>query len=261
MRRRWLLPLLLLACLAACARRSKFLEREVTLGEHTYRYRVWVPPHYTKLHHWPVVLYLHGSSERGDDNVRQISTGLAPALERFTERYKCIVVFPQARFGQEWYGDMELQAMAALDATVRELHGDPRRLYLTGVSMGGAGTWYMARHRRKFAAIVPVCGEVIRQPDDPFPVDPPPDIARIAGAPDPYAALAEAIGNTPVWAFHGAKDTVVPATQSRLMAAALQKAGGRVRYTEYRNQGHEIWDLAYADRDLVHWLLAQRVGR
>jgi predicted peptidase len=260
-RRRWLLLLLLIFLTPSCARRSQFLEREITLGENTYRYRVWLPPRYTKVHHWPVVLYLHGSGERGDDDVQQISTGLAPALERYAERYKCVVVFPQARAGQEWYGEMELQALAALDRSVREFHGDPARIYLTGVSMGGAGAWYMARHGHKFAAVVPVCGEVARQPDDAFPVDPPPDIARIVGAADPYATLAGAIGRTPVWAFHGADDNVVPATESRSMVAALQRAGGRVNYTEYRNKGHEIWDLAYADRDMVHWLLSQRMGR
>ena len=101
----------------------------------------------------------------------------------------------------------------------------------------------------------------MRQPDDPFPSDPPPDVARIVGAPDPYGALAAAIGRTPVWAFHGSDDPVIPVTQSRSMVAALQAAGGQVRYTEYKGQGHAIWDLAYADRDMVHWLLSQRAGK
>lgn len=259
--RRAALPLLLVLLGAACTRSPQFLERSVDLGDHQYRYRVWLPSRYNKLHHWPVVLYLHGSGERGDDNLRQISTGLALALQRYSERYKCVVVFPQARFGQEWYGEMESQALAALDASVREFHGDPRRLYLTGVSMGGAGTWYMARHGRKFAAVVPVCGEIVRPAGDPFPSDLPPDIARIIGSPDPYASLAAAIGSTPVWAFHGAEDNIVPVAQSRSMVAALQRVRGRVRYTEYPQMGHEIWDLAYADHDMVHWLLSQRVGK
>lgn len=244
---------------ASCSRRSHFLERTVALGDRTFRYRVWLPARYTKLHHWPVVLYLHGSGERGDDNLRQLSEGLAPALERFGERYKVVVVLPQCRMGEEWYGDEELQAFAALEQTIREFHGDRRRVYLTGVSMGGAGTWYMARHRRKFAAIVPVAGEVARKPDDPFPSDPPPDIARIVGAHDPYASMAEAIGKTPVWAFHGANDDVIPPSESRSMFAALKRSGGNALYTEYAGMGHNVWDLAYANQDLVRWLLRQRL--
>ncbi len=214
--------------------------------------------HYTKLHHWPVILFLHGSEERGDDNVHQLSAGLGPALEQFGERYKCIIVFPQCRFAHEWYGDMELQALAALENSIREFHGDRRRIYLTGMSIGGTGTWYMARHRRLFAAAVPVCGEIARNPDEPFPVEPPPDIARIVGAADPYTVLAEAIRTTPVWVFHGAADAVVPVMQSRRMVAALQRNGGRVKYTEYPGVGHNSWDLAYADANMIRWLLLQR---
>jgi len=246
------------ATTSSCTSRSHFLERSVTVGEHTYRYRVWLPPHYTKLHHWPVILYLHGSAERGDDNIRQIATGLGPAVERFGQRYKAIVVFPQCRDGEEWYGDEEAQALAALNAALIEFHGDPRRVYLTGNSMGGTGAWFLARHRKKWAAVVPVCGEVVRSGSDPYPSDPPPDIARIVGAADPYATLAEAIGKTPVWAFHGAADETVSVEQSRNMVAALQKAGGIVRYTEFAGVGHDAWDLTYANPSMVSWLLAQR---
>jgi predicted peptidase len=256
--RRTLLVFVALA-LTGCTRRSQFLEREAHLGEHTYKYRVWLPQHYTKLHHWPVVLYLHGSSERGSDNTRQVSEGLAPAVERFGERYKAIVIFPQCDFGHEWYGEMELMALAELEDVIREFHGDRRRIYLTGVSMGGAGAWYMARHNRRFAAIVPVCGEVARRPDEPFPSDPPPDIARIVGAPDPYGTLAEEIGQTPVWAFHGAQDNVVPVSESRSMVAALRQAGNSVRYTEVPDAGHNVWDAAYSDAGMVHWMLQQKL--
>lgn len=257
--RRLAVALLIVLAAAGCSRRSHFLERSISIGPHTYRYRVWLPARYTKLHHWPVILYLHGSGERGDDNLRQLSNGLAPALERFGERYKTVVVLPQCRMGEEWYGENEAQALAALEQSIREFHGDRRRIYLTGISMGGAGAWYLARHRHKFAAVVPVAGEVARAPDDPFPSDPPPDIARIVGAPDPFAAMAQAIGKTPVWAFHGSDDDVIPVTQSRSMYAALKAVGGNVQYTEYAGAGHEIWDRAYADSDMVHWLLAQRL--
>ena len=251
--------LLITLVFLGCARESRFLERSVALGDHQYRYRVWLPPHYTKLHHWPVVLVLHGSGERGDDNLRQLTAGLAPALDRFGDRYKCVIVFPQCGLGQEWYGEMELQAIAALEESIREFHGDRRRVYLTGISMGGSGAWLMARHRRRFAAVVPICGEVARDPADPFPSEPPPDIARVVGAADPYSTLAADIGKTPVWAFHGTADDQVPVTESRNMVAALRRIGGSVSYTEYPGIGHNSWDLAYADPGLPRWLFRQRL--
>jgi predicted peptidase len=252
---------LLLAALAssACTRHSQFLEREVRLGGHSYKYRVWLPHHYTKLRRWPVVLFLHGSGERGSDNTSQLNTGLGPALERYGERYKTVVVFPQAESGHGWYGEMETMAIAELNEAMREFRGDQRRVYLTGISIGGAGTWYMARHNRKWAALVPVCGEVAQQPDDPFPSDLPPDIARIVGARDPYATLAGQIGQTPVWAFHGAMDHIVPVTESRSMVNALRQISVNIQYTEYPNGNHNVWDAAYGDAALVHWMLQQKM--
>ena len=244
----------------SCSPHARFLERSVVVGEHTYKYRVWLPPHYSKVRRWPVVLFLHGSGERGDDNVRQLALGLPALLSSYSERYKCIVVIPQCQYGHEWYGEMETQALAALEQTIGEFRGDRRRLYITGMSMGGAGTWYMARHRR-WAAVIPVCGEVSRQANDPFPVDPPPDLARIVGAPDPFGALAEAIGPTPVWSFHGSDDAEIPVTQSRSMTAALLAHGNAARYTEFKGAGHDIWERVYSDPNVVHWMLAQRKRR
>jgi predicted peptidase len=246
-------------CVVNCGSPARTLERSVAVNGHTFKYRVWLPPHFTKLRRWPVVLFLHGSGERGDDNLRQVSLGLGPALERDGDRWKAVVVFPQCHFGDEWYGEEEQQALAALEQSIREFRGDRKRVYLTGVSMGGAGVWYMARHRKKFAAIVPIAGEVARQRDDPFPSDPPPDIARIVGAPDPYATLAQMIGREPAWVWHGADDDVVPVTESRRMVAALQHAGDLVRYTEVRGAGHDVWDTAYGSADLPRWLFAQRL--
>ena len=250
---------LALTLFATCDQRAHYLERKVVVNGHTFSYRVWLPRHYTKLRRWPVILFLHGSGERGTDNLRQLSLGMGPALEHYSDRYRAVVVFPQCRFAEEWYGEEEQQALAALEQSIREFHGDRRRVYLTGASMGGAGVWYMARHRKKFAAIVPVCGEVVRQRDDPFPTDPPPDLARIVGAPDPYATLAQAIGRQPVWAWHGSDDDVVPVTESRRMVAALQRAGGIVHYTEVRGAGHDVWDTAYSNAALAKWLFAQRL--
>jgi predicted peptidase len=249
----------MLLTLGACTE-AGFLERSVAVGPHTYRYRVWLPPHYSKVHRWPVVLFLHGSGERGDDNVRQLTVGLPAVLPRLGDQYKAVVVIPQCADAQEWYGEMETQALAALEASIHEFRGDRRRLYLTGFSMGGAGTWYMARHKR-WAAALPVAGEVTRERDDPFPIDPPPDLARIIGAGDPFAALAATVGKTPVWAFHGSNDPVISATQSRRMVAALKAAGGNVHYTEYAGAGHAIWERTYSDPELVKWMLAQKKKR
>jgi predicted peptidase len=188
-----------------------------------------------------------------------LTGGLPAALEHHGQRFKCVAVIPQCAYNREWYGEMEQVAMAALEQTIREFHGDRRRVYVTGISMGGTGAWYVGRHRRRFAAIVPIAGEVARRPNDPFPTDPPPDIARIAYARDPYTTLAEAIGRTSVWAFHGAADDVVPVSDTRNMVAALQRTGGNVRYTEYIRAGHNVWDAAYADPSLAHWMLGQRM--
>jgi predicted peptidase len=253
-----LLALLVFVTSATCTSESRFFERSVSVGEQTFRYRVWLPARYTKLHHWPVVLFLHDADSRGDDNARQLTTDLGPALQRYGQRYKCIVVFPQCRIGEEWYGEMEAQALASLDDAISEFHGDRRRVMITGVGMGGAGTWYMARHRRRFAAVVPIAGEVARTRGQPFPSDPPPDVARIVGMSDPYTALAKEIGDTPVWAFHGAKDEVMPVSESRAMFAALKATGGRARYTEYGALGHNAAEAVFANRDVVHWLLKQR---
>jgi predicted peptidase len=241
-----------------CSPQSKFLERRVTIEGRTYRYRVWLPPHYTKLRRWPVILFLHGSGERGDDNLRQLTIGLPALLARDPARYRAVVVVPQCALGHEWYGEMETQALAALDASIKEFRGDKRRVYLTGISMGGAGVWFLARHRSRWAAVVPVCGEVVRQADDPFPIALPPDLAQLLHTPNPYGALAAAIGPTPVWIFHGADDNVISPDQSRRMYAALTAHHGDVRYTEYDGLGHDVWDRAYGEPALPKWLFAQR---
>jgi len=244
--------LLSLLLLSTCSPGEQFLERSVRVGGHLYHYRVWLPHRYTKLRRWPVILYLHGSGERGDDNERQLTIGLPPALIRHPSRYRAIVVIPQCPLNHEWYGAMEEVALAELDESIQEFRGDRRRVALTGISMGGAGAWYLARRPGRFAAVVPVCGEVTRQRDDPFPVPPPPDLRAILSAPDPFAALAARIGKTPVWAFHGAKDDVIPADQSRRMVAALH-----ARYTEVPDAGHDVWDAAYDDPRLPEWLARQ----
>ena len=240
---------------------AAFLTRSVVVGGERYFYRVWLPPHYTRLRRWPVILFLHGSGERGDDNVSQLATGLPEALQEHAALYPSIVVVPQCRLGMEWYGPMETQALAALEASIDEFRGDRRRVAGTGISMGGAGAWYLGRMPRRFAAIVPVSGEVIRQPGDPFPDRPPADLAAFLDALDPHGALAKAIAPTPVWVFHGAQDDEIPVSEARDMVAALEAVHDPVRYTEYPDAGHNAWDRAYADPQLAAWISQQQLAR
>ncbi len=236
---------------------ERLLERAVTVEGTVYRYRVFLPRGYTPARAWPVVLFLHGSDERGDDDLAQATVGLGPLLLEHPRRVRAVVVLPQCRRDEKWVGPMARQALAALDEAVAEFHGDPRRLYLTGISMGGAGAWYLARDHR-FAAVAPVSGEVQPDPDDPLPKDASPALQGTLAAPDPYAALARQIAGTPVWAFHGEKDDQIPVAQSRRMVAALRALGSPVRYTEYPGAGHDVWDRAYRTPELWRWLLAQR---
>src|SRR5919204_179406 len=146
---------------AALAGETGFLDRTVTVNGVRYRYQVYVPVDYTPQQTHPVLLFLHGAGERGDDGLLQTQVGLGAAIRQARARFPFLVVFPQARRETWWVGDMAAQALQALEQTITEFHGDPQRLYLSGVSMGGYGTWYVAaRAGGRFAAIVPVCGWV-----------------------------------------------------------------------------------------------------
>jgi predicted peptidase len=235
-----------------------FLNRWVTVNGTTYRYQVYVPAGWNKHQKWPVLLFLHGYGERGSDGLLSTDVGIGHAIRTHADRFNLIVVIPQCPATTVWSSkEMEEMAMAALEQTVHEFKGDRERLYLTGLSMGGYATWDMAvRYREKFAAFVPVCGGI--QPgqhitelrssliDDP----------KVG---DPYAETARRIGPTPVWIFHGADDPAVPVEESRKMAAALQAAGANFKYTEYPGIGHNSWDKAYSEPDLVPWLLANKL--
>jgi predicted peptidase len=190
----------------------------------------------------PVILFLHGAGETKGGKMMPVQQGIAPHIKGRREKtFPAIVVIPQAeaaksRVGGRWYADAPdgKRALAILDEVQKEYETDPNRVYLTGLSMGGFGTWHMAfAHPDRWAAIVPICG-----------------------GGDPKAA--ETIKHIPCWVWHGDKDTAVKVDLSRQMVEALKKAGGEPRYTELEWVGHNSWDAAYASEDLYAWLFRQK---
>jgi predicted esterase len=208
---------------------------ELSAAGPAYKYAVFLPPQYglDKTHRWPLLVYLHGSGECGNDGIKQTTTGLPFYISRHTARFPFITVMPQA--SRLWFrGEQAILVWEIIRATQREYRVDPDRVYLTGFSMGGYAAWELAiAQPDAFAGIVPVCG---------------------AGPKE----LVANISHLPVWAFHGAQDTNVPVSGSRAPIAALRKLGARPRYTEYPDQPHDCWDKAYSTPELWSWLLRQR---
>jgi len=199
---------------------------------------------------YPLVIFLHGAGERGTDNEKQLIHAVPQfAAEENRKKYPCFLIAPQCPEGKRWVevdwgsdshvqpkepGEAGRLTLELIDKLMKELPIDPDRIYLTGLSMGGFGTWdLMARRPELFAATAPVCG----------------------GADE---STAEKIKHIPVWVFHGAKDTAVKPARSRNIVAALEKAGGKPKYTEYPDVGHNSWDNAYRDPKLFEWMFGQR---
>jgi predicted peptidase len=179
---------------------------------------------------WPLILFLHGRGESGSNLDRVKRHGLARRLDEGLE-LPAIVVSPQCPAGGWWTTDV---LSALLDEVSEQYAVDADRVYVTGLSMGGYGTWALAlRYPDRFAAIAPVCG---------------------GGDP----ARACTIRHVPVWAFHGAKDDVVAFEKSEEMVAALRACDGNVRFTVYPEARHDSWTATYANPELYAWLLAQR---
>lgn len=255
-----LLLLLLCLILAACASSpeampGRFVERSVQVDGATHRYQVFVPSQAAYRGAPALVLFLHGSGERGSDNRKQLDAGLGPYLKRHRRDFPALVVLPQVPDEEEWTDTNARVALAAQAATLAEFKADPARVYLTGISMGGYGTWDVALLApERFAALAPVCGAV----HPPRPQRPSLRVTQVDGVADPYAAIATRLGGTPIWMFHGGQDDVVAPTDDRRLAAAFEAAGHPVRYTEYPHGNHNVWDATYADPAMWAWLFDQR---
>jgi predicted peptidase len=207
-----------------------------------YKYVLFVPHDYKGDKPYPLVLFLHGAGECGTDGHKQVAVGLGPAIKKREQRFPFLVVFPQALKPAEgvkstWHADAPdgKRALAILAEVQKEYRCDPKRVYLTGLSMGGFGTWDLAVHfPERWAALAPVCG---------------------GGDPGQAAKIKD----IPCWCFHGDADPVVPVWLSREMIEALRQAGGHPKYTEYPKVGHDSWTRAYGTAELYDWLLMQHL--
>jgi predicted peptidase len=243
------LTLLLLIGLAALPGAAQdvvdgFVARTYTAGpRQSMPYRLFIPPSYDKDNPYPLVLWLHGAGGAGSDNLAQIAEDQILGTHTWTRpqnqsKYPTFVLVPQSptnwvSAGLDRLSPEMLLVLGMLDAVRAEFNIDARRIYVAGQSDGGVGTWNVIMQRPNlFAAAIPLCG-----------------------GGDPSGAFR--IANMPIWAFHGARDAVIPVTESRKLIAAIRKVGGHPRYTEYRNVGHDVWKPAFAEPDLVGWLFAQ----
>jgi predicted peptidase len=240
-----------------------FLNGQVTANSRTMRYVVYVPRDYAPEKQWPVILFLHGGFAGGKDGFRPLFLTLPPkgpyphyllpafiwggslggAVTQHPERFPCLVVWPQLPSIGDWvwyirpYEDL---ALRVLEEVVQKYNGDRSRLYLTGLSAGGEGTWQIASdHPELFAAAMPVASTELPSLLSPKSV--------------------QSLKSLPLWVLHGEIDAIAPAAFSRKMVAAIQAAGNtNIRYTEYPGVDHNSWDIAYNDPQVIAWLLAQK---
>jgi predicted peptidase len=221
-----------------------FLYKTIELAGERYAFCVYVPPEYSDERAWPVILFLHGSGERGSDGFLQTEVGIGRAIRRNRKLCPAIVVMPQCHAGKSWEGEMLELALSCVEDASREYHCDPKRVYLTGLSMGGAGAWLLgSRMPDAFAAMVPICGFY--------------GAHEAPASDEELAEAASRLARLPIWCIHGAADQAVPVERSREIVAAVQAAGGEIKYNEIAEGGHNVWDGAYANPALWHWLLSQ----
>ncbi|MDX9979966.1 MAG: PHB depolymerase family esterase [Lentisphaeria bacterium] len=213
-------------------------------------YRIHLPANMDAAKRYPLVLFFHGAGERGTENTRQLIHGARDFLA-FSAKTNtpAIIVAPQCPPNEQWVNtpwsdlshtmppepsEVMRLTIGLLRECIQTLPVDSRRVYVTGLSIGGFGTWdIIQRHPEIFAAAMPICG-------------------------GGDTALAPKLAKLPIWVFHGDNDTVVKTVRSRDMVAAIEKAGGKPRYTEYPGVGHNAWSPTYGNGEVLAWLFSQK---
>jgi predicted peptidase len=206
-------------------------------------YRLLTPDSIQPGKRYPLVIFFHGSEERGNDNISSLKHIAQLFLDEHNRKdFPTYLLVPQCPKELNWtypgWYDEPRQPMRSVIKLIEMLMNEPTidttRIYLTGLSMGGYATWYLlTRFPGRFAAAVPICGGG--------------DWHRVS-----------TFSRVPIWAFHGRKDDVVPVEQSRNMINALQEAGGEPRYTEYKRVKHNSWEDAYQEEELLKWIFGHR---
>lgn len=235
---------------------SRYQKKTFESPQGSISYRILYPDNYKPTKKYPLVVFLHGAGERGNDNESQLKHGAALFLkEENRKKYPAIVVFPQCpaedfwanlkvedKTPREWSYDYAgapkpamAAAMALVDKLIQDEGVDTHRVYITGLSMGGMGTFEAAyRFPSLFAAALPICGGGNDQGYD------------------------NRIKSIPYWVFHGDADPVVPVRSSRIMVGKLTAIGASVKYTEYPGVGHDSWTNVFAEPDYLAWMFKQK---
>jgi predicted peptidase len=225
--------------ISGCTREAVFeyrAEEGSDIRTESCRYLVVLPKGYGKEgQKWAMIMYLHSAGKR-PTNLKKIWIPMPPRIREIKKNFPFIVVYPQCPKDAEgkYKGWSEELLIGLLDDIESRYRADAERIYLTGISMGGMGTWNLAcAHPERFAAIAPICG---------------------------WSEHSQAckIKNVPIWAFHGAKDSVVPLEESEEMVKAVNSCGGNAKLTVYPDAGHNAWAPTYKNKELYDWFLAHR---
>ena len=253
MTRLFCLSLLLFASTAMAEppdNRSRFESRTFESGDFKLPYRLLKPKDFDGKQKYPLVVFLHGAGERGSDNQKQLVHGMNDfASDEIMANYPAFVIAPQCPDGKKWVevdwsaashktpeqpSDALGATLKLVEALQKEFPINRSRIYITGLSMGGYGTWDAIERRPElFAAAAPICG---------------------GGDP----AGVSRFKDLPIWAFHGSEDKAVKPERSRAMIEVLKAAGGQPKYTEYQGVGHDSWTQTYRDPAFYEWLFAQK---
>ncbi len=215
---------------------KKQIEKKMTTNfeqKVSLNYLLALPKDYEKKEKWPLLMFLHGSGERGD-NLELLKKHGPPRLIEEGKEFPFIVISPQCPSGIRW----KTNALVALiDEIIKNYNVDENRIYVTGLSMGGYGTWKLANEiSDRLAAVVPICGWG-----------------------DSWTICE--IGDLPVWAFHGAKDPVVAPQKSQELVDALKRCNGNVQFTLYPEANHDSWTETYNNPKVYEWLLEQSLDK